>query len=88
VSAIKVGDLVVVVRGCAYCGDESLGEIFTVARVQEAYGAMTCCGIGAYDRDITASAGHPDEGVPIGMLKRIPPLDELERDQIVKELTA
>jgi hypothetical protein len=90
VSAIKVGDLVVVVKPTACCGAaDHVGEIFRVAEILTLEGICRHCfrlpppELGA-DYDTV----HTNGGYSLSNLKRIPPLDELERDQIVKELSA
>jgi hypothetical protein len=90
VSAIKVGDLVVVVKPTACCGaDDHVGDIFRVAQIVTLKGRCNYCfrlsppELGA-DYDQLPNNG----GFGLSNLKRIPPLDELERDQIVKKLTA
>jgi hypothetical protein len=88
VSAIKVGDLVMVVRANPCGCEDRIGLTFKVT--------------GLLDVDITGLCLTCEHSWPSGMrtlatgakntvnvnrLKRIPPLDELERDQIVDELT-
>jgi hypothetical protein len=87
-SAIKTGDLVVVVKPSLCCGNtKHLGTVVRVADVQHIDGrpCRYCgddrSGLGAWDDDRVGWWDLP-------RLKRIPPLDELERDKIVEELTA
>jgi hypothetical protein len=85
-SAIKVGDLVQVVHFCCDV-DSELGVIFGVGRV---YSHTTDCHICGYTYTgivVRADDAGQSHGIPAHWLKRIKPLDELERDQIVKELS-
>ena len=83
---ISVGDLVVVVRkfGCG-CG-KHLGEIFTVTKlyIAPAGGLWKCsyCGANGVIRAASPSAkgSKTGRGMPLRVLKRIPPLSELERE--------
>lgn len=90
--SIKAGDLVMVVRLKA-CGHGLLGKIFEVEAIVPARGGKTMCnecGFTRYESYLACSHGwsHDTGGTyQLDRLKRIPPLDELERDQIVKELT-
>ena len=88
---IQAGDLAQVIRGHA-C---DFGRIFKIARIEtEAISEWTClaCKLpwqsfkdawGVEADDTNGSTGYP-----LSWLKRIPPLDELERTQIVNEVTA
>jgi hypothetical protein len=88
VSDIRVGDLVMVVKSC--CGEmakhKHFGGVFTVTGFNT--GVLGCrhCGFRV------STATWAEFGGPLGwyvpFLQRIHPLDELERDQIVEELTA
>jgi hypothetical protein len=81
---IKVGDLVVVAK-TACCSDKDLGYIFTVSRIET---HKTECRFCHREWGLLAMAMTSNFcGFSLQELKRIPPLDELERDQIVKELT-
>jgi hypothetical protein len=92
-SDIKVGDLAVIVRG-NYCCNSSV-NIGRLVRIAEIGGAPTnwCCGCCLAVNNPTDQArlegwnGDGNGWIGIYRLKRIPPLDELERDQIVDELT-
>jgi hypothetical protein len=88
---IAIGDLVVVVKGG--CDDGNVGYIFRVGKIWR--GA-----VGGYCPRCMTDHGYPDDVllaaesnrrqtgfVELPRLKRIKPLDELERDQIVKELS-
>jgi hypothetical protein len=87
VSAIQVGDLVMMVRCCCERSGLRLGEI-AVAKSIYAYGTKKCKGCGWRAEGSVFIVDFPkDNGLPASWLKRIPPLDELERDQIVKELS-
>jgi hypothetical protein len=87
VSAIKSGDIVMVVRDC--CG-RWVGKVFTAG--EDLFGEGYCehCKYSTNDRSVRnpewASIGQIF-AMPVKWLKRIKPLDELERDQIVDELT-
>jgi hypothetical protein len=87
-SAIKVGDLVMVVRPRYCCPHKNphLGTIFKVSKLLTTTAPCDECG----DRSPidSALAEGMTAGYNVLRLKRIPPLDELERDQIVKKLTA
>jgi hypothetical protein len=73
---IKVGDLVVVVRGHV-C---DLGIVFAVARVETTTDYWHCAACG-YVGDVTtetwAFLGKGVDGSPLSWLRRIPPLAEL-----------
>jgi hypothetical protein len=86
---IKVGDLVVVVKPTPCCGNHGhIGTIFQVARLVHLEGRCNWCGQ-VPPAEPGADWGKNDaSGFSLITLKRIPPLDELERDQIVEELTA
>jgi hypothetical protein len=97
VSEIKVGDLVMVVRDC--CGHD-IGKIATLesAHPADEWASQWECGrCGARLQHSLAIGRLPSLSStprekrrgwwPLRWLKRIPPLDELERDQIVKELS-
>lgn len=81
---IKKGDLVMLVRQ-PHCGGKNLGWIFKVDNL-EARANVECFHCGHTASGMGAWVG-PYKWGPISWFKRIPPLDELERDQIVKELT-
>jgi hypothetical protein len=91
VSDIRVGDFVVVFKPTPCCENPSLiGTIFLVARLVHLEGRCNWCGQ-TPPPDPGADWDSPDSGAggfSLSTLKRIPPLDELERDQIVEELTA
>jgi hypothetical protein len=87
VSDIKVGDLVMVVRPIDCCGHtQGLGRVFIVEFLRDGMNiCMTCGHRSAYSVDAWYLGSNL--AFPLQRLKRIPPLDELERDQIVDELT-
>jgi hypothetical protein len=90
VSDIKVGDLVMVVRGARCCGgSDALGLIFKVDSIFHYDATDSKC---RHCHAPAESGPVADSHLPhvwyLHKLRRIPPLDELERDQIVKELTA
>ena len=84
---IKVGDLVMVVRGHA-CIVARIGGIpFTVLAFMPQIGGGWHCSV-CNERDIAQSdligarlLRHADHGIPLSWLKRIPPLAELEGEQ-------
>jgi hypothetical protein len=86
VSAIRVGDLVQVVHFCCDV-DSELGAIFAVRRVYSHTTDCKICGYTYTGSVVQADDAGQSHGIPTHWLKRIPPLDELERDQIVKELS-
>jgi len=75
---IQVGDLVVIVKSCPHCGNATdLGIIFEVRGLFMSDGRMNCCG--NVDNEMTAEDHIPDGGgTPVSVIKRIPPLSELE----------
>lgn len=78
-SAIKVGDLVQVVRGHV-C---DLGRIFVVASINVSYVGWHCphCPAESHDRCDWVDDGVAEKsGADINWVRRIPPLSELERD--------
>ena len=76
-SAIKVGDLVVVVRGG--CSDEHIGEIFTVAEIRTATGVCRGCGTyHGYRETLVVCPVVGGLGFEIQRLKKIDPLSDLE----------
>ena len=85
-SDIKAGDLVVVLRCC--CVDEKTGHIGTVSEVFFARRACGKCGLNYTGIPAAFLDGDRGHGFALSWLKRIPPLDELERDQMIEELTA
>jgi hypothetical protein len=88
-SAIKVGDLVMVVRGMPCCGRDTraLGMTYVVGKIYEYQNHYCSYCKAPLGTGLAAVASGSNVGVANHRLKRIPPLDELERDQIVKELT-
>jgi hypothetical protein len=83
---IKVGDLVVVVC-LTDCGCRArIGSIGTVASFQDGEADCVDCHktLGPY----LSAKWTNGWWFGVHRLKRIPPLDEMERDQIVEELTA
>lgn len=76
-SAINVGDLVVVYKPCPNCGDgKDLGLVFRVDYIAEDGGESDCCG--PCEPSLCAFPPLPKFGYGIETVKRIPPLDELE----------
>ena len=89
-SMIEVGDLVVVVHHCCAGGDgvHALGRIFRVVTLEDyPLGAWECHSCKQTGRDMRA-VGANGFFAPLSWLKRIPPLGEIEREEILKELTA
>jgi hypothetical protein len=87
VSDIKTGDLVQVIRPVRCCGDSThLGEIFSVLSLSTKRMLCNAC-LKPADITIACSTSDNSMGFAIYTLKRLPPLDELERDQIVKEFS-
>ena len=85
---IAPGDLVVVVKPVPCCGHSgSVGETFRVKELAHVRWHCVRCGK-VHDASLVARrVGHPWVYL-LARLKRIPPLDELERNEIVEELTA
>ena len=55
---IRVGDLVMVVRGCHICGDAGhVGKVFVVVWVGEISGPFDCCG---FDDGLTVAAADSE----------------------------
>jgi hypothetical protein len=87
VSAIRVGDLVVVVRPISCCGHtQGMGRVFIVEFLRDGMNICMTCGHRS-DDSVDAWYLGSNLAFPLQRLKRIPPLDQLERDQIVKELS-
>lgn len=87
---IGVGDLVVVVRACEYCGNNThLGYVFCVRWVGYSDGSMDCCENGYGDAEWSADDEASGDGAwPTSWLKRLDP-DALRNDTPTKEeLTA
>ena len=87
---IAVGDLVVVVRGLS-CGClNRVGEVFRVSEIRKSSptGMCTSCNAIFDAQGITVACGHPEGTVNIKRLKRIPPLEELERETRKEEIEA
>ena len=88
-SAIKVGDLVVVIKPRECCPERSnLGFIFRVAKIT--HGEVYCCYCKRDHKDIMTAVWADDgvSGASLPRLKRIPPLDELEGEKRDEEITA
>ena len=85
---IKAGDLVVVVKPTTCCGNSiEMGHIFRVSGVHFASGSCTKCAkyLGAVW--YAAREGF-NGGFLLPEIKKIPPLDEPEREDRKEELTA
>jgi hypothetical protein len=82
---IKPGDLVMVVKNCGNCKCSIAGKPFVATALKGP--ADIFCGLKVVANDVAVSGlGHFE--IPANWLKRIPPLDELEREQERKELHA
>ena len=85
--AIKTGDLVVVVRG----HECDLGNIFRVSKMMSApSGHWHClqCRWGAWSDDVGCFRDGPGGyGAPLSWLRKIDPLDELEKTEREEEIT-
>ena len=84
-SNIEEGDLVMVVRGCPHCGNADqkpyVGSIFTAASGPlPGRGRWHCCDV---TEDLTGTLISYRNIVPTVLLKKIPPLSELEETQQV-----
>ena len=86
---IAVGDLVQVVRPTLCCGSTStLGYIFRVDNFYSGpQGPRFCCHR-RVDEEVLARREKEYEGWEISRLKRIPPLEELERETRKEEIEA
>lgn len=85
---ISVGDLVVVVRSCCDRFMEGV-TIFKVAVMRQTRPADLCTYCSRALPNGTYAADNPQySGAPVGWLKRIPPLDELEGEKRDEEITA
>lgn len=86
---IKAGDLVQIIKPWPCCGSvRSLGQIFRVAKISGGrlgHRLAGCPGTAACTSALDATDGLWTE---IGMLKRIPPLAELEGEEHDEEITA
>jgi hypothetical protein len=85
---IQVGDLVQVVRSLPCCHHASKwhGHIYIVSELYPPSPSVVCIHCNSPKNFPTAIAEGHDVGVLVCMLKRIPPLSELEStDQDIKE---
>ncbi len=83
---IREGDLVVKVKGCCSL---MVGSIFKVATIEDLIpGDYACSGCLGRASGLFAKNAELTLGGLVQDLKRIPPLDELERNQIADEVTA
>jgi hypothetical protein len=84
---IQIGDLVMVVRPIDCCGHtQGMGRVFIVEFLR---GGPNMCGACGHQSADVVDAWYSGSNLafPLQRLKRLKPLDELERDQIVDELT-
>ena len=85
---IEIGDLVMVWRGCRFCGNVlTLGKTFTVVQVLDVIGAMRCCGRISKERSVLRTQGA-QYGWPEYVLKKIKPLHEHESVDTDDEIPA
>ena len=89
-AAIRVGDLVQVVRSPPCCGNEkNISRIFVVEDIGIFGSVCAYCGRAV---DVIAAKGLKGAGttnsVRMSRLKRIPPLEELEGEKRDEEITA
>lgn len=80
---IKAGDLVAVVRSHCPGSDDWLGQIFTVESVKRADSICSACHAPLGNIDFATCAGKTG-GYQTSILKRIPPLENL--DEQMREL--
>jgi hypothetical protein len=73
-SAIKVGDLVMVIKVC--CDTSVLGVPFSVENIVNARGQCGTCGKQSSLQ--MRAEGLRNYSIPFGWLRKIPPLSELE----------
>ncbi len=84
---IRAGDLVLVLRN--HCSDRYVGHVYSVLRVINSASYCGTCLVEMPPQQIAVLDGfRRGAGLPLPYLKRLPPLGELERDEIVRELTA
>jgi hypothetical protein len=96
---IKVGDLVVVVRSAAHNPNCGLGHVFTVTAIRERAGRQpsgkykarcSFCGWkgtrGQGAACLVADGSQIANGIPLGRLKRIPPLGDLESQHTQEDI--
>ena len=84
---IEPGDLVMIWRGCRFCGTAvMLGRTFVAAEVLESLGGMRCCGKISAERTVLQVAGV-NCGWPEYVLKKLRPLDEGEIVTTKEEIT-
>jgi hypothetical protein len=89
VSAIKVGDLVMVVRPTPCCNVSTGAEglIFTVANFDDYFKQCKFCSA-PFQVSETSAEGASVGAIRVSRLKRIPPLSELDDVKNTEELTA
>lgn len=89
-SQIKAGDLVVVMRSCCQATAIAVGRLFRVRLIRDCRPlGIRCEHCGETWRSQMAEAEKSTEVLdhaPIPWLKRIPPLEELERDKLTEKL--
>lgn len=83
---IKKGDLVMVVKPSECCGsDASVGKIFKVVGINNYLGKCISC---RKERKIHAAYKTASVGCALTRLKKIKPIDELEREEKSVEVMA
>lgn len=83
---ISVGDLVQIIKPIHCCGrGKSIGKIFTVHHFEPFVGSCGDCGTMG-DGRMLACPGQSWHGYSVERLKRIPPLEELEREKLLEKL--
>jgi hypothetical protein len=84
---IKVGDLVIVVRGCHYCGKaDDVGRIFTVEWLDLCYANTMCCDK-KLPPEICASTLTEEVAISLRDLKKIDPPAQNEAIETAREST-
>lgn len=85
-SEIKPGDLVMIVKATACCGNpKGIGGVFRVAAVE--LGVMFECCFCHADMSEPVALSHKDEGIRFSELIKIDPPAEMKDEEIEKELT-
>jgi len=81
---IKVGDVVVVVGAHCPRSTSFIGKVFRVQALMCVPAVCIFCREVAWD----VAPAQAEDGFWYGYLKRIPPLDDLEQIEALKEITA
>ena len=84
--SIKANDLVYVYKECPWChSNGSIGVYFTALKVESLEATMVCCRHNFTGKVVFDT---PEAGFPIGIVKKVPPLKELEgikKDEYIRE---